>query len=107
MLLSYLHGVQDEITHSKCARSLDLSPLILHRLRLWSCGIITSSVRDLHESFVKLFCHFIDEEAKKGPKRRGAPRSAGRAAANTGPVSVETLLDLIRRNVIIAIYSSI
>lgn len=26
-----------------------------------------------------------DEEAKKGPKRRGAPRSAGRTAANAGP----------------------
>lgn len=46
-------------------------------------------------SFVKLSCSFIDEEAKKGPKRRGAPRSAGRTAANTGPVSFETLPDVL------------
>lgn len=65
---------------------------------------IMSSVRDLPVSYVKLPCPFIDEEAKKGPKRRGAPRSAGRTAANTGPVSFETPPDiLIRSNTIIAI----
>ena len=65
-----------------------------------------SSVRDLPVSYVKLFCSFIDEEAKKGPKRRAAPRSAGRTAANTGPVRFETPWPpdvLIRSNAIIAI----
>ncbi|XP_066028864.1 dynein axonemal heavy chain 5 isoform X2 [Pocillopora verrucosa] len=33
-----------------------------------------------------------DEEAKKGPKRRGAPRSAGRTAANAGPKKTVTLV---------------
>ncbi|XP_022781430.1 uncharacterized protein LOC111322570 isoform X2 [Stylophora pistillata] len=33
-----------------------------------------------------------DEEAKKGPKRRGAPRSAGRTAANVGPKKTVTLV---------------
>lgn len=33
-----------------------------------------------------------DEEAKKGSKRRGAPRSAGRAAANVGPKKTVTLV---------------
>ena len=46
-------------------------------------------------SYVKISCSFVDEEAKKGPKRRGAPRSAGRTAANTGPVSFETLSDVL------------
>lgn len=36
--------------------------------------------------FAKIVLYFIDEEAKKGSKRRGAPRSAGRTAANAGPV---------------------
>ena len=44
---------------------------------------------------MKLSCSFIDEEAKKGPKRRGAPRSAGRTAANAGPVSFETQPDVL------------
>lgn len=35
--------------------------------------------------FMKV-CFLVDEEAKKGPKRRDAPRSAGRTAANVGPV---------------------
>ncbi|KAJ7385895.1 hypothetical protein OS493_013931 [Desmophyllum pertusum] len=33
-----------------------------------------------------------DEEAKKGSKRRGAPRSAGRTAANAGPKKTITLV---------------
>ena len=40
--------------------------------------------------FANSVSSFLDEEAKKGSKRRGAPRSAGRAAANVGPVGITT-----------------
>lgn len=68
-------------------RALLRTTLILHWLRFLLGSRANLYFVRYFPGVTKLVSCLSDEEAKKGPKRRGAPRSAGRAAANIGPVN--------------------